>query len=441
MESFVRFYNQTHNYITGDTYYWGWYDGKSYMDAEDAPFYKDYTTKFPNGATAEQFQQWYNEHLAPFPGGSGNLINEWLEKTGGTATDGSKHTEKNRGLQLQYAKSLGKHDIISSVTYDKSKVIGSYRNQTTKQRFKNVERKSVQAYVQDKIHVTDKWDITPALRYSWYSSYSHQNTDGSKFDEYGSASHFSYALNSEYMFNDTTSMYFGWTKIFRPLREQDYSTPDQLAGGHLNDETGSAWTIGFRKELSDKTTLRVNYDITKMSNAIASLPIVNVETGNWTSYKVNAKEDKQSFGITLDTQINDHWTISAAYDHMKDKWNSKNGWILGPEYESQNPGDLNVAINRLRPQNHYSLNVSYDSDKWYSGLLINWYTGNNEEAFSNRQFLILDWNLNYQVSKDMTLYAVVNNLTNESYETLYRKNYGASSMPGRSILVGAKYTF
>lgn len=451
MESFIRFYDQKHTYISGGKYVWGYLNGQcwnnAYLHSDDPnapkvyPFYDDYMSKFPNGTTYEKFQEWYDEHLCPFPGADKATVQEWLDKTGGPATDRDRHSEKNRGLQLQYAKSIGIHDVITSVTYDKSKVIGTYRNRTNGTSFKNTERKSVQAYVQDKIHVTDKWDVTPAVRYSWYSAFSHTKDDGTKYDDYGNASSFSYALNSEYMFNDTTSMYFGWSRIFRPLREQDYSTPDQLAGGHLDDEKGNAWTIGVRKELSDKTTLNVNYALTKMSNSIAALPIFNVNTGKWTSYKVNAKEDQQSFNVTLDTQINDKWTVSAGYDHMKDKWKSKNGWVLGPEYDSQKPDDLNVAINKLRPQNHYSLNIAYDNDKFYSGLLVNWYTGNDDTKFSAKRYLILDWNINYQISKDVTLYALVNNLTNEGYETTYSASYGGAAMPGRSVLVGAKYTF
>ena len=55
----------------------------------------------------------------------------------------------------------------------------------------------------------------------------------------------------------------------------------------------------------------------------------------------------------------------------------------------------------------------------------------------------MDWNLNYQVTKDLTAYILVNNLTNAAYETIYysHNGIGASAMPARCILVGAKYTF
>lgn len=75
---------------------------------------------------------------------------------------------KNRGLQIQYGKTVGKHDLLTTWTYDKSRYYDTHvRKKTTS----SVERESVLGYVQDKIHITDRWEITPALRYSYYSDF------------------------------------------------------------------------------------------------------------------------------------------------------------------------------------------------------------------------------------------------------------------------------
>lgn len=113
MESFVRVYDQNHRYAHRDKYRWG-IDSNKMTDA--------YKEAFPNGATDAQLQEWIDKNLAPFPGGDKDKIKEWLEKTGGAATEPTSWTEeKNRGVQLQVAKSVGVNDIIASVTYDKSK--------------------------------------------------------------------------------------------------------------------------------------------------------------------------------------------------------------------------------------------------------------------------------------------------------------------------------
>lgn len=67
---------------------------------------------------------------------------------------------------------LGIHDVIASVTYDKARNYSrSIKNGGEKSSY--VQRKTLQAYVQDKIHLTDKWDFTPAIRYAKYSSFEH----------------------------------------------------------------------------------------------------------------------------------------------------------------------------------------------------------------------------------------------------------------------------
>ncbi len=434
MESFIRLYDQNHRYAHRDKYQW-YINGKGAGDA--------YKAAFPDGATNEQLSKWISENLAPFPDGDQSKVKEWLEKTGGAAQEPTSwREEKNRGVQLQYAKSVGVNDIIASVTYDKSKNYSKRINTDGSITQSRVERKSVLGYVQDKIHISDKWDITPAIRYAKYSSFDKTDAKGT-IQGKGDTHLITPVINTQYMFDDTSSMYFGWTKVFRPLREGDYNQVDGVFKTPLEDEKGDAWTLGVRKDLSDKTSVAVHYDWTRMSNAIATLPIFDNTTGDITKTAVNAKEDKQSFNITLDHQFDEHFTLSASYSHMKDEWKAKSGWILDPSWQYNNSSDINVAINSLRPQNHYSLNLSYENGKLYTGLLTNWYTGCSDYAFTSNRFLVLDWNLNYEINKDLTAYVLVSNLTNEAYETSYNSwnGVGSSAMPGRCWMVGMKYTF
>ena len=432
MESFIRVYDQNHRYAHRDKYKW-YVNGSG---ADDA-----YNAAFPNGATNEELSKWISDNLAPFPDGDQEKVKEWLEKTGGAAQEPTSwHDEKNRGVQLQYAKTVGVNDIIASVTYDKAKNFSKSYDNTGKLTTSYVERKSILGYVQDKIHLSDKWDITPALRYAKYSAFETTNSNGTTQGK-GDTNLLTPVINTQYMFDDTSSMYFGWTKVFRPLKQGDYTSVDGVFNTPLDDEKGDAWTLGVRKDLSDKTSIAVHYDWTRMSNAIATLPISL--NGEIKSTAVNAKEDKKSFNLTLDHQFDDHFTLSASYSHMKDKWLAKNGWVLDPSWGYNNSSDINTAINSLRPQNHYSLNLSYENGKLYTGLLTNWYTGCSSYAFTSNRFLVLDWNLNYEISKDLTAYVLVSNLTNEAYETSYNSwnGVGSSAMPGRCWMVGMKYTF
>lgn len=434
MESFIRVYDQSHRYAHRDKYQW-------YVNGRGAG--AAYEAAFPDGATNEQLSQWIADNLAPFPDGDQNKVQEWLEKTGGVAQEPTSwREEKNRGVQLQYAKSVGVNDIIASVTYDKSKNFSKKRSTDGSLTESHVTRSSVLGYIQDKIHLSDKWDITPAIRYSKYSSFDTSNASGTTKGK-GDTHLLTPVINTQYMFDDTSSVYFGWTKVFRPLKQGDYTSVDGVFHTPLEDEKGDAWTLGYKKDLSDKTSVAVHYDWTRMSNAIATLPILDIDTGDITRTAVNAKEEKKSFNLTLDHQFDDHFTLSASYSHMKDKWKAKKGWILDSSWGYSDDDDINTAINSLRPANHYALNLSYENGKLYTGLLTNWYTGCSEHAFTDKQFLVLDWNINYEVTKDLTAYALVTNLTNEAYETSYNSwnGVGSSAMPGRCFMIGMKYKF
>ena len=446
MESFVRFYNQNHKYASTDTYFWHLPlpEGKSIQDK--------FNEDFPNGVKDQALlEDWISKNLAPFPGDSKAALEEWVEKTGGkAAAPTSYHSEKTRGIQLQVGRSIGKHDILANVTYDKaSHDFRKYNEDTGKVEAHTVKRSSTYGYVQDKIHVNDNFDVTPTVRFTRYSDYADNGTSLS-----GSTFVVTPALNLQYKFNDDSTMYAGWTRVVRPLRSGDYVSTYGEYKTPLQDEKGNVYTIGYQKEINKKTVVGVNYSVTDMSNAIASFPIwakwteedehgAAVEKKGFRSTAVNATQKKSAFNVTVDHKINQHWTVGLAYSHLKDTWNVKPGYVVEKGWGYNDSGDINTGINKLRPANHYTLNVNYDGGKVSSGLLVNYYTGSNIEAFTSKRFVILDWNLNYDVNKDLTTYVAVTNLTNEAYETTSLSTYGpgSSAMPARQAMIGAKYKF
>lgn len=436
MESFIRFYNQTHTYTGRDVYKWAKDSKGNFYSNTSMALRDEYNALYPNGATNEQLQQFIKDHIVPFPKDTESM-DKWVKESGGVGEPTRWNIEKNRGAQLQWAKSIGIHDIIANINYDKAKVYSkSIRNGVTST--SHTDRTTITGYVQDKIHVNDKWDFTPALRYSHYKSFNTSTGTGA-INGKGSANEITPTINTEYMFNDSTSMYFGWTKIMRPIKQGDYTNTDTYQKVPLQDEKGNVFTLGLRKDVGEKTSFGIHYNWIKMDNSIAKLPVVYM--GALSYSPINAKEDKKSINLTMDHQFNEHVTMSLSYSHMKDEWKAKDGWDLDPSWAYKNPADVNTAINSLRPQNQYALNLSYENGKLYTGLLTNWYTGCSKTAFTSKRFLVLDWNLNYQFRKDMTAYVLVNNLTNEGYQTAYSTTYGGASMPGRCILAGVKYSF
>lgn len=407
MESFVRVYNQTHHY-------WG----------------RDY---YPDWRSAD-----YETGYVPFPGSEG--FEEFLKNydfSKKLAHYQSDYKEKTKGITFQYGKSVGKNDLLGSINYDISKLDGqSYLDET------HSKKTSIRAFIQDKIHITDKWDFTPSLRYLRYKTDSKSYSDYHGVKYTGTESSLTPALNTEYAFSDSFSAYAGWTKVYRPVKSYDLTlkTPN---GEPLKDEKGNVYTIGVKKDFGDSTTLAVHYDWTKMDNAVAKYSVWNEAKEKWEGRAVNAKEDKKSFNVTLDHQVDSHWSVGLAYTHMYDKWEAQKGMDNDPEISNDKYFNVNTLINVLRPQNHYTANITYENGSWYTGLLVNWYTGCNRTAFSDSKFLVLDWNLNYEVDEHLSTYLTISNLANEGYENAYLATYGvgAAPQPGRAVMVGAKYKF
>lgn len=413
MDSFVRVYDQKHHYWGVDRYPdWVLPDG-SYVPFPDSPAWNEFINNYK--------------------------FNKGMEPT-------SVYDEKNRGIQVQYGKAIGVNDILMSVTYDKAKTYNRrYNRKSDKWTTTQVERDSVLGYIQDKIHINDKWDLTPAVRYSSYSTFEHKDDKGVKTINDSDSVNITPTISTQYAFDDTMSMYLGWSKVVRPVKSKDYATT-VLNGGTLQDEKGNVWTLGIRKDIDEKTTVAAHYDITDMSNAITSYSVWAADDKGVYDYinkAVNAKENKKSFNLTVDHQFDDNWSLALGYTHMKDEWKAKDGMNFDPDISLDKNSNVNSMINSLRPANHYTANLSFEKDKWYTGLLVNYYTGMSTEAFTNSRALVLDWNLNYEINKDLTTYLSVTNLTNEGYENAYSSynGIGAAPQPGRCIMVGMKYNF
>ena len=265
MESFVRLYDQRETY-------WGSFGGGD-GDTAPVPFTKEWN-------------EWKKTHY------KGREHKSWL------------HHLKNNGIEIQLGKSFGKHDVLSSWTFDKSKY---FNTSTRTKQTSSVKRDSVLGYLQDKIHVTDRWEITPSLRYSYYSDFAQVSKAGESSNTGSSASTITPSINTQFAFNDSTSTYLGYSKIYRPLRAGDYDRTNGNESAGLEDEKGDVWTWGLRKNISDKTSVSIHYDYTNMSNAVARYSVWDKSIKDFKLKYVNAKEVKKSFNMSVSHKMGEHW--------------------------------------------------------------------------------------------------------------------------------------
>lgn len=419
MESFIRIYNQSHNY---------WSRKQESIVSVDK-----YGNKRPTGL---------------WPGHPD--WDYWIGQS--QADDVATPTyvkEDNKGVQLQLGKSFGKHDVLGGVQYDASKRqswhIYTPDWQTVPQYKREIERNTIRGYLQDKIHVSDKWDFTPSVRYEHYDSYKTNNgTYGEITDARSGSSILTYALNTQYAFDDKSSVFAGWTRINRPIAMSAYTETDDdylYKGMQLEDEKGNALTLGIRRDFSSKTSGSINYNYLKMSNAVAELSLWDDKNERWAKKSVNAKQDRQAINLNLEHHFDDNLSLSASYAYVKEEWKAKSGAIIRPGVEIGQEL-LNGYINAYRPTNQYMLDLTYTKDKWNVLLSTSYYTGCSS-LFTSNKFLIMDMNINYKINDKVSTYLQLNNLTNEGYE-LYSMSYlgqGAFAQPGRSFLLGVNYKF
>ena len=407
MESFIRIYNQHERY-------WGAFGAGDARDPSISP-------------SMPAWDEWVRQHYV------GRSQKQWFY-----------HME-NYGLQLQLGKSYGKHNLLTTWTYDRSKFDNHDLDDGT---VSHMERSSISSYLQDKIFVSDKFEITPSLRYARYTDTSEVDGNNVHKNSGQTCGVFTPSLNMQYAFEKGTSAYFGYTRVHRPLRPRDYTTTYEDPYGNelranLKDERGDVWTMGLRHDFSKKTSASVHYDYTRMSNAVVGYNVLDPSNPNNSFYRpVNANEVKKSFNLTLQHRFDNHLTVSADYFRTYDRYSAKDGMTFDPDL-SLADGNVNSVINELRPANVYKFDIAYDNRRLNASLSGTWYTGMNTTAFSAKRKLIMDFNINYKLHKDMTVYASIENLTNTAYETVGSDYYGPAAFPelGRSLMIGAKYTF
>lgn len=217
LENFVRVYNQDHHYQVFDKYKW----------------------TYPDGTT-----------LAPWPGNY-DKFKEFMDLWGGPISKehiNTYHVEKNKGIELQLARQIKNNDIIFGLTYDRGENNDYKKNYKTGEvKVGKTQRDTLVGYIQDKIRLSDKFEITPAVRMSHYGNYSAHiyKRDWSNgtiypvdYDDTGRRTQFTPSLSMQYLFTPRLAGYFSWTNIYRPIKQQDLFEADILDDKPLKDEKG-----------------------------------------------------------------------------------------------------------------------------------------------------------------------------------------------------------
>lgn len=270
-------------------------------------------------------------------------------------------------------------------------------------------------YLQDKIDLTDRWNVTPGIRVDHHS-------------EFGT--HTSPSLSVGYKQNEKTNYYINYKSFFAaPSLYHLYSS---YGNKDLDPEEGNTVEFGVNHRFTDSLDGTFNVFHTHAKNLI--------DFDRTTSrYKNSGKTNANGFSLSLNKEFSQHWNASLGYSYL----------------HMQAKAGENINNDGALPESTLHVNVSYKADKFNASLdgrgVMNRYGSKESPEMRNySSYWVWDMAANYHFTKNATLFAKVNNIFDQFY-TDVGSSYGPSadptqwqgwySAPGRNFEVGMQFTF
>ena len=308
---------------------------------------------------------------------------------------------RTQGIQAENSWKLGTNQILTGgVEWTKDEGSNAEAGYVDKKRTNRA------AYLEDSI-TTGKLTVTPGIRID----------DNSQF-----GTHKTPRIALNYPANNKFNVSANWSRVFAAPKLNDLyywlQTPDKTSTGNpdLNPETGYTQNIGFSYQYDPKTEFTVNFFRSSIDNAI------RWDRGrNYAAVRNLNREEKRGMELSINKTINDSWDYELGYSYIHAKIDEGKG--------------LHFDTTFNRP-NGYHAGLHFHHDAWKANVLMNAGTGRNDTYYLHDSYITWDANVSYDVTKNLTLYTQVSNLTNEGYDMYY--TYPSA---GRCWLFGAKYTF
>ncbi len=349
--------------------------------------------------------------------------------------------EQAKGVDVRWGKKINKNNYLyTGIDYTKSSFgQEAYRELkiatgvTKHGKISSIKRDTLDMFVQDKMKF-DKLTVTPGIRYNHYGkNEGWELSNKEKLTSYDTDSYskLTMGLFTNYDIDENSSLYASWSQVYNA----PYAIDIVKAANKLEAEEGDAYTIGYIAKLN-KSSFGVNYTLTKMDNTFGKFRVPKEgDPEEFESKTTNIASDIYSLGMNYGYKFDDNWKMQLGYSHASTDVDTKANTSSGATYEE--------LRNNLHYNNRYTTSLDYTKDQFSAGLDATLYAGMDTKYFSDNQFLVLDFHANYKVDKNMTAYFVVNNITNEAYETkaVAVEGIGALPMEGRNFLVGVNYSF
>lgn len=275
-------------------------------------------------------------------------------------------------------------------------------------------------YLQDKIDLTDQWNITPGVRVDHHSAL---------------GTHTSPSLSIGFKQNEDTNYYFNYKTFFvAPNMYQLYApgSPFGPVGNKdLKPQEGNTIEFGINHNFSDTLSGTFNIFHTHAKNLIQYV--------NGYGFENTGKANVNGFSLNLNKDFNQHWNASIGYSFIHMPATAPN---------------KNINSDGILPESTLNINVGYQADKFNANLsgrgIMNRYgtkadwSGKPTKMSNYANYWVWDLAANYQFTKEATLFARVNNIFDQFYTDIGSSQdpYGTwYSAPGRNFEIGLQFQF
>lgn len=328
----------------------------------------------------------------------------------GSSASSYGHDLSMDGLEGQKTWKLGDHTLISGVTYNQEHI--------------KEENNGVyfdKSMISKAAYVEDKWELGKGWTANFGTRYEHQDTFGGDF-----ASHI--GLNKK--LDDKTHAYISWGQaVNNPTLKMLYANTEFWVGNpDLEQEKSQTVTLGIDSDVTDRLTVSASVFNSRLKNALSWVNGYYDASNNYVQgyYENVNREKRQGLNVSATYKIDDAWSAKAGYSYLRVKQDTGSGYVNATD--NRNP-------------NRYSLEVSYEKNRWSVNNAFTYVTGRSVAKYSDSSYFVWDMNVNYKLNESTKIYAQGFNLTNEAYEVEPSTTIGSYAMPERHYVVGVEHSF
>lgn len=322
---------------------------------------------------------------------------------------------KSTGFTDQLTWKNDHHTLVGGIEYYKDEIPYFY-SYTSTSGAQGHHASNTAFYIQDDWKITDKWNVTPGIRFDHHSTFGNHTTP---------------AITVGYKANENTHYYLGYKEFF--VAPDLYQLFDRWSGNRdLKPQEGSTWQIGMNQQIDDTLSMTVNLYRTHASNLL----VYNYDT--W-KYANLGRANNAGGSFSLTKQFTPNWSATLGYTYTH---------INGTD-------TTNANLNGFLPKHTLDLGVTYTKDAFDATLYGRaiWgreggkgFTGKIPSEYKN--YSVWDLSMNYKPVNYAKIFFKVNNLFDAYYcdvGTFTTSNYGNTtdwySMPGRNYELGVTFQF